>query len=184
MSFFLSSPLFKSSALAVLLGGLLVGLIALGRGTRDDLKQLDRYTIAFSELEVEPPPGQTREEFLLDVQYYGTAPDKLALLDKTLPGRLAALFGLHPWVEKVEKVEVAPPRRVAVQLTYRRPVLAVNDGQKIRAVDGRGILLPKSASTFGLPQYQGKARPPVGPVGTRWGDAGVEKEAERLARLP
>src|SRR5205085_1645284 len=63
--------------------------------------------------------------FLGEVQYLGGLPERLALLDDDLPGRLAEAFARHPWVEKVERVEVVPPGRVRARLTYRTPVLAV-----------------------------------------------------------
>jgi len=59
--------------------------------------------------------------------------------------------------------------------------LAVSFDGQMRAVDANGILLPATASTDGLPVYSGKAPPPAGPAGTRWGDKTVESSARAAA---
>jgi hypothetical protein len=157
------------------------GLLALGNLALDSLRDRERYTVPLAEVECEPPPGHTRERFLDEVQYTARLPDRLHLLEEDLLKRLADAFALHPWVEKVERVEVTPPRRVQVRVVYRRPALAVSDGEQLRAVDREGILLPRGAPTEGLPVYEGEPPPPAGPAGARWGDAAVEGAARRAA---
>jgi hypothetical protein len=157
-------------------------VLALGRATRDQLRDRDRYTIAFNEIECSPPAGQKREDFLGEVQYLADAPDRLRLLDDDLPARLAEAFARHPWVAKVERVEIVPPRQVRVRLTYRTPVLAVFVAGQKRAVDGQGVLLPLTAVTQGLPVFRGAPAAPAGPAGTPWGDAAVEAAARAAAR--
>jgi hypothetical protein len=167
--------------LVLAVGLVLGGVIALGKLARDDLRPRERYTISFAEIECRPPPGLNRLEFLEQVPYYASVPVKLGLLEEDLPRRLADCFSRHPWVEKVEAVEVTPPRRVHVKLVYRKPVLAVPWDSGVRAVDGNGILLPKSAPIGVLPLYRGHAAAPAGPEGTRWGDPAVEAAAHALA---
>jgi hypothetical protein len=162
-------------------GLVLAGIFALGQAARDHLRGLDRYTISFADIDCEPPPGEKREDFLGEVQYLADLPDRLRLLDEQLPARLAQAFARHPWVERVERVEVVPPRQIRVRLLYRTPVLAVSVGGQLRAVDAQGILLPATAVTRGLPRFSGKAPPPAGPAGTRWGDAAVEAAARAAA---
>jgi hypothetical protein len=164
-------------------GLLVAGVFLLGKIARDHLRGLDRYTIAFAEIDCTPPAGQTRADFLDEVQYLTDLPDQLRLLDDDLPARLAEAFARHPWVEKVERVEIIPPRQVRVRLSYRTPVLAVKVAGQTRAVDVHGILLPATAVTRGLPVFPGQAPPPAGPAGTRWGDAAVEAAA-RAALKP
>jgi hypothetical protein len=159
----------------------LVALLALGQAARDELRQDDRYVFALADVDCVPPPGQDRSAFLGEVQYLGSLPDRLRLLDDGLAGRLAEAFAKHPWVESVERVELAAPRQVRVRLVFRRPVLAVPVGGRPRAVDGHGVLLPPAAATDGLPVYRGKAAPPHGPAGTPWGDAAVEEAARAAA---
>jgi hypothetical protein len=168
-----------AKSLAVLLGVALFlgGLIALGRLALDGLRRQDRYTAAFADISCTPPPGLSRSDFLGEVQYLGSFPERLPVLDPELAPRLAEGFARHPWVAKVERVEILAAGKVRVLLTYRRPVLAVPAGGQVRVVDGQGILLPRGASAEGLPVFPGTARPPAGPAGSPWGDAGVESAA-------
>jgi hypothetical protein len=193
--------------LAPLLGvGLaLIALVALGKLARDRLYPLDRYTLGFTEIDCTPPAGLDRGDFLGEVQYLSNAPDRLHLLNHDLTSQLAGAFARHPWVERVEAVEVVPPRHVQVRLVYRTPVLAVplpgltsESGDWIRvrgstnnryslqpgrAVDGRGIVLPAKAVGADLPVLYGKVQAPTGPAGTPWGDPGVEGAAQTVALL-
>ena len=173
--------IFKSLGLVIALAIFLGGLIFLGQWALDHIRQRERYTITVTEIDCESPPGMTRAAFLDEVQYIAGLPAKLNLLDEDVGRRLAIAFSRHPWVQKVEEVELLPTRQVKIQLIMRRPVLAVKQGQKLRAVDGLGVLLPANAATAGLPIYQGKPRPP-GPEGTRWGDAALEAQAKALAK--
>jgi hypothetical protein len=171
----------KSLAVAGAVGLFLAGLIVLGRLAREDLREQDRYTLAFADVACTPPPGLSRADFLDEVAYLANPPARLRLLEPGLAGRLAEAFARHPWVSQVERVEVVPPAQVRVQLRYRRPVLAVRVGGRVRVVDGRGVLLPRSAPADGLPVFEGKA-PPCGPVGTPWGDPAVEAAARAASR--
>jgi hypothetical protein len=167
-------PLLLAAATAALV---LFGVVLVGRATRAG--ERPRAVSAFAAIDCDPPPGLDRREFLDEVQYLGGFPDELHLLDAGLAERLAEGFARHPWVEKVERVEVQLSRGVHVRLAHRTPVLAISHGGRLRAVDANGVLLPARASTQGLPRFQGTARPPSGPAGTRWGDAAVEEAAAR-----
>jgi hypothetical protein len=161
--------------------GLLLGIALIGRFLRDKLRDQDRYSLPFAEIDCEPPPGMGRAEFLEEVQFRGNQPERLRLLDEDLTERLAAAFALHGWVEKVGVVKVMP-RGIHVELVYRTPVLAVRYGGKLRAVDGLGVLLPKSANTNGLPIYSGNPPAPINGEGHPWGDAGVEAAARNARK--
>ena len=174
--------IFKSLALVVVLAAFLGGLIVLGQLALEHIRQRDRYTVSFSDIDCISPPGMTRAVFLDEVQYISDLPAKLNVLEEDLGRRLAIGFSRHPWVEKVQEVELLPTREVKVHLIIRRPVMAVRLGKELRAVDGRGVLLPTNASTEGLPVYQGKPRPPAGPAGTRWGDSALEAHAKSLLK--
>ncbi len=181
---------------------LLAGLIVLGKAARDGLREQGRGTVPLADVICDPPPGEERPRFLDEVQYLGGLPARLQLLDADLPDRLAAAFAKHPWVEKVERVEVSPPGHVAVRLVYRTPVLAVfvngpaPDGQAPilrpfathsggqrqeplahRVVNRSGTLLPATAPVQGLPILYSSAPPPSGAAGMPWGDATVEAAA-------
>lgn len=175
------------AALAVFLGGLLW----LGRLALDRVRGLDRYTVAFADIDCPAPPGQKRAGFLEEVQYLAGMPDRLRLLEDGLAERLAAAFGRHPWVETVGRVEVVPPRQVRVELAFRTPVLVVAVSQAAggalvpgRVVDRQGVLLPRSAPVArGLPVLRGNFPAPAGPPGTPWGDPAVTAAARTAAYL-
>lgn len=167
-------------AVAVLLGG----LIAAGRLLRDRLRPLDRYTVPVGEIDCPAPPGLARADFLAEVQYLARLPDRVELLDDELPARLTGAFAHHPWVEKVEGVQVGPGR-VSVRLVLRTPVLAVPLPAGARCVDGSGVLLPvvPRESADGLPQLTNPVPPPVTLAGQAWDNPAVQAAAATAARI-
>jgi hypothetical protein len=170
--------------LAVLAGGglFLFGLVGLGKVAWQQLRDREQFTIAFADIECDPPPGQGRADFLDEVQYLAALPEKLRFLDEGLAERLAGAFARHPRVEKVTRVELTAPRRVRVRLVYRTPVLAVRWGGQTRVVDGMGVLLPRGTPARGLPLFPGRAPPPKTAEGQPWGDAAVEAAARRAGK--
>jgi hypothetical protein len=96
------------------------GLIAVGNAARDSLGPSDRYLLPFGEIECPAPPGQDRAEFLGEVQYIGAFPDRVNILDPTLPDRLRAAFARHKKVERVGRITIVPQKRVQIELTFRR----------------------------------------------------------------
>ena len=174
--------LFKTTFLLLLVALFLGGLIWAGRWGMEQLRGKDRYDLAFADIECETPVGMERQKFLDEVRYYARPlPERLHLLNDDLPQQLRDGFARHPWVEKVEPIEIKPPKHVIVKLTFRTPVLAVKVGAELHAVDGQGILLPNNAPTRGLPIYDGDAPPPQA-VGQRWGDANLEAAARERKR--
>jgi hypothetical protein len=158
-------------------GLLLLGLIALGKVARDQLRQHDRYTVTLNDIDCPAPPGLSRHEFLAEVNYLTPLPARLPALDDDTPRRLADAFARHPWVEGVEKVEVVPPDRARIRLVFRTPTLAVAQPSGPRVVDDRGILLPSAAPADGLPVMEGDIPPPAGLAGAAWGDPAVTAAA-------
>ena len=149
--------------------GLFVGLIVLGGRAREELRQEGEHTLAFADVECDPPAGLSRQAFLEEVQYLANLPDRFNLLDPDINVRIAEGLSAHPWVAEVKRVEQLPADRVRVELGYRVPVLAV--ARNGRAVDRDGVLLPASARMKGLPVLRrGCGRPRkdrVGPGATR-----------------
>jgi hypothetical protein len=96
------------------------GVVAVGNLARDSLGPHDRYLLPFGEIDCPAPPGQDRAEFLAEVQYNGSFPDRVNVLDPTLPDRLRVAFARHRRVEKVDRISVVPPKRVEVKLTFRK----------------------------------------------------------------
>jgi hypothetical protein len=164
------------------LGLFLLALLWIGKVAWEHIRQQDRYTVALADVDCTPPPGQSRADFLDEVQYLAGLPDRFPYLEEDLARRLAEAFARHPRVEKVVRVELVPPRQVRVELVYRTPVLAVPLAGETRVVDGSGVLLPKGISPNGLPVFKDKCAPPRGPAGTPWGDPAVEAAAIRASR--
>ncbi len=173
---------------------LVLGVIALGRGTRAALRDRDGYTLALTDIDCTSPEGLSRGEFLTEVQSLARVPNRLPTLDEDLPARLAKAFAVHPWVESVRRVEIRGPHaKIHVELVYRQAVLAVclssdkipHDGSALietwtgmgrkalmpaRAVDRHGVLLPVSAVHSHLPVLITEVVAPQGPTGTHWDD--------------
>jgi hypothetical protein len=168
-----------------ILGAALVvfGIVALDRLARGQLHGSARNELAFADIPCEAPAGLSRPDFLGEVQYLAHLPDRLDRLEPNLADSLRRAFALHPWVEAVERVEVPSGGSIQVRLRYRTPVLAVRDGDRLRAVDRHAVLLPESAPTAGLIVYHSPARPPHGRAGTPWGDERLEGAASAAALL-
>jgi len=168
--------------LAVLAAGilLLAGVLAVGWLALQALRGQERYRIAFADIDCTPPPHLSREDFLEEVQFFAHLPDSVCVLDDGLPARLSAAFAKHPWVERVQSVEVLAPRRVRVRLLFRTAVLIVPPK---RAVDANGVRLPEAAAEDDLPVLRGDAPPPTGQEGQPWGDDRVQAAARAAAFL-
>jgi cell division septal protein FtsQ len=172
---------FRATLSLVLVALFLGGIIWIGHRGLEQLQGRDRYLLDFRDIECEPPVGMDKREFLDEVLFESRLPKRLNLLDADLPQHLREGFLKHPWVERVE-VDIKPPKQIIVILTHRTPVLAVKVGAKVFAVDANGVLLRPNAPTLSLPIYDGDAKPPQGPAGTRWGDPNVEAAARMLRK--
>ncbi len=179
-------------ALILGLGGVLAAIVAIGKLTRESVRDWDRYTLPLTEIDFPAPPAQTREEFLAEVQQLGELPDCVSMLDDVLPPRLAAAFALHPWVAKVERVSVRPPRQLQVQLVYRLPVLEVMPTDRARGrfeprkesggqleawlVDNQGVPFPRKKFSERLPLMLADVLP-AHPMGKPGADVDVQAAA-------
>jgi hypothetical protein len=179
--------LIQLGALTVAVALLLAGLVTVGNVTRARLQDLDRYSLAFSEIQCDPPPGQARADFLSEVQYLAGMPGRLRLLDEGVAARLAEAFAAHPWVQRVEQIQILPTHEVRASLVFRNPSLAVklsksSSTPSVRVVDEQGVLLPTSAPADGLPTLtvEGKTAPSC--AGKPW-DTPTVTEASRIAAL-
>src|SRR5881296_2481938 len=82
--------------------GVVVLLLALALGvwffvdwaarTRGQVRDWKRYSIAFTDIDCPPPPGEERVEFLTEVRYLAEMPATLRILDENLAERLAKAF--------------------------------------------------------------------------------------------
>jgi hypothetical protein len=161
--------------------GLVVGLLLLSSRARDDLARRGEHVVAFTDIECDPPPGLTRQEFLQEAQYLAGLEDHFDLLDADTTALLERALSVHPWVARVRRVEQIPRDRVRALLDYRVPVLWVPHPG--RAVDGEGVLLPVSAGRQGLAVLAGPVSSPASRPGEPWNDPAVRAAASVLALL-
>src|SRR5262245_60802177 len=134
----------------------LLGLTQAGSFAHDSLSAGRPASFAFADIEVSPPPGMSRTEFLTEVQYISDLHDTFTLQGDDVLPRLEAAFSRHAWVEKVERITLRHRQLPVVQLRYRRAVMVVNHQGQNFPVDRRGLLLPRTALTNDLPVYRGK----------------------------
>lgn len=189
---------------APLLCGLavLLSVIIAGRSARASLHERAMYSLAFTDIDCQPPEGRSRVAFLQEVRSLTTQPQTLHLLDGDLGARLHRAFLAHPYVESVCRVVIEPgdshaiskKKKVRIEMEYRRPVLAVpllvadeRGTQKRerawRIVDRRGIWLSLTDSLPHVPVLLTDVAPPAGQLGSHWGDARVTAAAQTAAFL-
>jgi len=186
------------------LGVFLLAVTEVGRFTREQVKDWDRFTLAYQDIQIPPPPFGGPAEFLTEVKELDDLPDRLRLLESDLSTRLANAFSSQPYVEKVERVIVVPSQGVEGQLVYRIPVLEVitadrlsekPSGGRVKShakgelandpgwyVDGKGVVLPRRKLSGPLPLLLTISQP-RGRPGQSWGDAGIEGAAQTAAFL-
>lgn len=161
-----------------LAGLALFGLSMLGDEAKRKIGARDRYALNFGDIRCAPPPNTSRETFLTEVRYAANAAPTVQLLDPELKPKLGAAFAAHPWVLSVDSVTVEPPDVVTVALTFRKPALGVNQPAGKRAVDAKGVLLPLTAPTEGLPELLGAPELPRDAVaGQFWPSDAVVRAA-------
>lgn len=160
-----------------------------GDAARQHIGARERYAVRFADIRCDPPPGTSRDTFLAEVRYAASAAPTFQALDPDLTSKLSGAFAMHPWVASVDGVTVEDSNAVSVKLTYRVPVLAIGT----RAVDAKGVLLPATAPTAGMPELlSAPALPPDAQAGKPWpGDAVVgaakvaaEYKPRTIARTP
>lgn len=162
--------------------GLLYGLGRLGDEARRRVGARERYTVRFTDVECDTPPGLDRPKFLAEVRYAANFPETFNLNAADDTARLTAAFAAHPWVKSVEGVDVEPPVRVRVRLWFRVPVLAVKTHSGVvRLVDDAGVLLPVSAAPPGVPELVAAVPTPVVAAGQVWADDTVKRAVELVA---
>ena len=163
-----------------LIVGVVYGIARLGESAGRQVAPRDRYTVAFTDLHVEPPPGLDRVTFLSEAQHLGHAAPTLQAVDSNLAATLAAVFTKHPWVAEFVGVSVSPEAAVAVTLKYRVPVLAVTVvGDEARAVDrGANLLPPLPPPSSDLPRLLTARPAPTTAAGEPWPDEVVRRATD------
>jgi hypothetical protein len=138
-----------------------------------------RYLVQADHITISDLPewidGDVRREV---VENSGIA-GRLSMLDPSFMTTVKSSFALHPWVERVERIEKRPPNGLHVDVVYRRPVAVIespqDQGAQLLPVDARGIHLPADdvpmiRRTY-LPRITGVVGQP--PPGQPWDDPRV-----------
>ena len=104
----------------LLIVGFVAGLIVLGRWAGDRLRTDEPYQVSLESIGCNAPPGMSRIDFLKEVHYLSPNDDRFSVLQPRLIDHLRRLFEKHPAVEALEEVNVEPPRRVVVNLRFKK----------------------------------------------------------------
>ncbi len=108
----------------------------------------ENYRLDPQQIEITPQPAWIRANVKAEVVRDASLDEGLSILDDQLAERIAQAFAFHPWVAKVERVRKVHPRKVQVDLIYRRPVVMVSlDGSSnldLLPLDAEGVHLPNS----------------------------------------
>jgi hypothetical protein len=177
-------PVILATAAVVVLAGVILPRLA---AHLPDLSGREEYLLQSSEIEVTQPPHWVPRQLVKHAIENADLPEQLRLLDDNLVQDVAEAFRASPWVEEVVSVTKSYPPKVAVVLTYRRPVAMVENKQFQYPVDSHGFYLPpqdfsvSDAKTY--PVILGVGSTPQGPAGTMWGDHVVEDAAVLAAEL-
>jgi len=172
-------------SIAIVLAGvatILFGLRYLDEFMRRVIGPRDRYEFRFADIQCNLPPATDRAIFLAEVRYVANMPETFHALTQEERERLTAAFGKHPWVDRVEAIDVEPPATVKVRLRFRVAVLAVTtQGGSVRLVDATGVLLPESPAPANIAVLGNRLPSPNTPAGHVWANETVRRAIELVA---
>jgi hypothetical protein len=143
----------------------------------------DRFVLTVESLEIPRQPAWIPADIKAEVMRDGSLTG-LSVLDPELTSQVARAFELNTWVSRVNRVVKRPGKeapRVIIELDYRRPVVMVKTRNGFWPVDSEGVLLPPD--DFSPSQTRSYLRvvtdnwQPAGPVGTPYGDSGINGAA-------
>jgi hypothetical protein len=178
--------------------GVLLLLIGLGGGAHilwryhsPRIARHPQYALTADNIHITTPPPWIRSDIkaqvLRDTGLVGT----ISLLDdwSILSRRVRDAFEFHPWIAAVERITKRLPASLHIELTYRRPIAAVeasnSGGVSYLPIDERGVRLPEADLTEAerryLPRIAGIAGRPL--VGDVWPDPRVTGGARLIAAL-
>jgi hypothetical protein len=150
-----------------------------------------QYQITADSIHITPPPPWIRSDIKTEALRDLGMSQPISLLDDwpALAERIENAFEYHPWIRSVDRISKSLPSSLTVELTYRRPVAAVessdSDGVAFLPVDERAIRLPEADLTDAerrhLPRISGITGRPL--VGDRWDDPRVDGGAKLAATL-
>jgi len=143
-----------------------------------DLSSRPEYQVAWTSVTVTTQPRGVPARIVEEVRSHAQLPEELSLLEPGLAKQLAKAFAAHPWVERVNRVEVKRQRQIEIDVTYRRAALVVETSRGFYPVDAHGVLLPPTdfapEDVNKLPVCRNVKTLPQGNAGEQWGDTVVD----------
>lgn len=165
--------------------GMVFALGLLGDAALQRLSGHGRYRVRFADVQCESPRGMDRAAFLTEVRYLSEFPETFHALGDGERERLAAAFAKHPWVERVDGVNVEPGNVVRASLAFRQPALAVRvEGGTVRLTDSSGVLLPECDVPPGMVELLNAVPPPSVNAGEPWPDDTVRRAIDLIKSYP
>jgi len=162
--------------------GVLAGLIWLGQSAGGRLGVQARYVVPVEEIRFELPQHLDRRAFLMEVRYISGLGDAVNSADAELQTQLKRAFEAHPWVERVERLDVTPAGEIRLPITYRTAVMqfAWRRGVDVEqcAIDRFGILLPPHRIAAGVPRLLDDRTVSGATVGEPWPEREVLRAGE------
>jgi len=176
----------------ILVSAFFTGLGALGwYFVKKQIENKPEYRLNTEKIIITPPPDWVPDQFVEEV-LRTSGLNRVTLLDKTLPQKLAEAFVAYPWVERVDQVVLRHPSGADIKLSYRVPAALVEIPQRgFLPVDRNGIVLPPEYLTEETISdrrskhllIQGIRTLPLGSVGMPWGDPQVQTAAQLAEAL-
>jgi hypothetical protein len=178
-------------ACLTILVGLGVGAHFVWRSTSPTVAKNSQYALTAERIQITPTPGWIRSDIKSQVLRDSGLLNNASVLDDwdSLTRRVKDAFALHPWVKSVEQITRKAPSSLIIELTYRRPIAAVESrdltGVMFLPIDEHAVRLPDGDLTEierrYLPRISGiTGRPLVGDV---WDDPRVVGGARLAAQL-
>ncbi len=159
------------------------------------IQQRRQYLLTADSFEVTAQPEWIQSDVKAAVMRDGRLAN-LSALDPDLTKNVVQAFELNTWIAKVVWAGKRPGPdgpRVIVKLRYRKPIIMVRTlhkdwtGDCFWPVDTEGIFLPpdefSAGQTRNYMRVDAGNAPPVGTVGTSYGDAGVTGAAKIAAEI-
>ena len=165
-----------------ILGGLGLAAQQAWRLAEPQVRQDERYLVTPASVAVTPPPPWVRDDVVGAAFRQAGFEAGLSVLGgpAELEEPLAVALAAQPWVRDVGAITKAFPNRLAIELTYRRPLAAVQSPSgSLLPIDADAVLLP--AGDFHRDQLrsmprinlsQGAVAPPPA-EGAPWADRRV-----------
>jgi hypothetical protein len=131
------------------------------------------YLLDLNEIELPPKPAWIRADVRAEALRDASLDPPLSLINTSLPERLAKAYSLHPWVSRVDGVQITYPAHANIKLQYRQPVAMVELANGLLPIDSAGTLLPPSdfenhPDVLKYPRFAVNVGSPTAPAGTVW----------------